>query len=68
MQFLTFETPIEYPRRRRNNSKTKSRAMMPPKNIWHPYELQNLTSDRFANIVNQIIKGQISLLPIPKQN
>jgi hypothetical protein len=70
MQFLTFETPIEYTQRRRGNSKIKNKTpiIIPPKSVWHPYELQNLTTGRFIDIVNQIIKGQVSLLPASKQN
>jgi hypothetical protein len=32
------------------------------KELWHPYGLQGLSSDRFANVVNRILHGKFVML------
>lgn len=32
------------------------------KNCWHPYKLQSLTPEKFVQIVEKILKGELNLL------
>jgi hypothetical protein len=70
MQFLTFERPINGANKRINNPKIRRPKCLVEreKDLWHPYELQSLRTDRFVNVVNQIIKGSMSMLPVSKIN
>ncbi|MFH1701482.1 MAG: hypothetical protein ABIE07_12960 [Candidatus Zixiibacteriota bacterium] len=38
-------------------------AKLGEKDLWHPYGLQSLNSERFVKVVNRILKGKIGLLP-----
>ncbi|MEE9442915.1 MAG: hypothetical protein V3V99_09640 [candidate division Zixibacteria bacterium] len=38
-------------------------AKLGEKDLWHPYGLQSLNSERFIVVVNRILKGKIGLLP-----
>jgi len=35
---------------------------LPPKSRWHPLSLQRLEANRFANVVNRILDGELSVL------
>ena len=37
-------------------------ACLGEKDIWHPYELQSMKTWKFIKIVNNILKGDYSLL------
>lgn len=39
-----------------------SKGPLPPKSRWHPLSLQQLEPNKFANIVNQILDGKLSVL------
>jgi len=41
-------------------------APIGPKEHWHPYGLQSLQPEKFATVVNSILRGENQLLPIPK--
>ena len=32
------------------------------KNCWHPYKLQSLSPEKFVQIVEKILKGELNLL------
>lgn len=34
------------------------------KELWHPYGLQSLSTDKFANVVNRILGGRFCLLDL----
>jgi len=34
------------------------------KELWHPYGLQSLSTDKFANVVNRILGGRFMLLDL----
>ena len=34
------------------------------KELWHPYGLQGLTTDKFAHVVDRILRGRFVLLNI----
>ena len=39
-----------------------SKGSLPPKSRWHPLSLQQLEPNRFADIVNRILDGNLSVL------
>jgi hypothetical protein len=39
-----------------------NRPIRPQKTIWHPLSLQQLTTNEFIAVVNQILAGRYSLL------
>ena len=39
-----------------------SKACIPPKSRWHPLSLQQLEPNKFADIVNRILDGDLSVL------
>ena len=40
----------------------KSREVMPKKTYWHLYSLQGIDSEKFAQIVNKILKKEYVLI------
>jgi hypothetical protein len=38
-------------------------AKLGEKDLWHPYGLQSLNSNRFVHVVNRILNGKMGLLP-----
>ena len=42
-------------------------AVRGEKDLWHPYGLQGLTTDRFALVVNGILRGRFDLLKLKYQ-
>jgi hypothetical protein len=39
-------------------------AVRGTKDLWHPYGLQGLATDRFAQVVNRILCGRFDMLGI----
>ena len=37
-------------------------ARVGEKDLWHPYGLQGLSSDRFAKVANLILRGRFGLI------
>lgn len=37
-----------------------------PKKYWHPYSLQSLNCEKFAEIVNKILNGEHFLMELDK--
>lgn len=37
------------------------------KNLWHPYGLQGLRTDRFIYVANRILRGQYTLIKLSSE-
>ena len=42
--------------------KNEKKVPMPKKTYWHLYSLQNLQSDKLADIVNKILKREFQVI------
>lgn len=42
-------------------------AMLGEKDLWHPYGLQALRTDKFAKVVNRILLGKFVLINLKYQ-